>query len=81
MAEKELWTLEHSQYSEDNKLFPFHVQTLKETVEDNMRDYLHNNRGQNKWQVIFVGTQEQCSRLCDELVRRKSIPLWSKKPA
>lgn len=71
----DLYTLEHSQYSEDYKKFPFHIQTLNETVEENMSDCLHNGRESNKWQVIFVGTQEKCQQLMDALIEKKGIEL------
>jgi hypothetical protein len=65
------YCLEHSQYSEDTGLFPFHIQELVYTVEDNMKDYARNSRGQNKWQVIFIGTYDECHDFASRLLMDK----------
>jgi len=68
---KELWCLEHSQYSEDRGMYPFHVCLFDEAVRTNVQDYHHNNRGENKWQVIFTGSPDECTQLCNELILDK----------
>lgn len=55
-----LYAIEYSQYSNDNDMYPFHIGTLKKAIEDNLVDYYHNNRQENKWQIIYIGGFEDC---------------------
>lgn len=64
------YTIEYSQYSNDNGMYPFHVGTLKKALEDNLRDYYHHNRQENKWQIIYTGSYEDCHR---ELAKLQKI--------
>lgn len=68
-----LWTLEHSQYSEDLGKYPFHIENIERTCENNLKDCIHNHRKDNKWQLIFAGTFEDCSKLLDELWEKKGL--------
>jgi hypothetical protein len=71
--QKELYTLEHSQWSQDQGLFAWHITTLEEAIERNLQDYFHNNRGPNKWQVVGVfGTLEECATAMDKLIDAKA---------
>lgn len=63
-----LWALEHSQYSENNGLYAWHIAPLKNAIEHNLRDCQHNNRGPNKWQIVYIGSSfDLCKKACDEL--------------
>lgn len=68
----DLWTLEHSQHSEDAGMYPWHIGPLKDAIEGNLRDCQHNNRGPNKWQIVYIGPDgESCGKVCDQLIRIK----------
>jgi len=72
----DLYTLEHSQWSENQGLFPWHITSLKEAVEFNLQDFFHNNRGPNKWQIVGVfGTLEECTAAMDKLIDEKAVML------
>lgn len=65
-----IWALEHSQYSEDKGAYPYHVSPLKEAIEGNLQDCHHNNRGANKWQIVFIGPdRESCHKALEQLDR------------
>ena len=68
-----LWAVEHSQYSEDKKMYPFHLAPIEHTCKRNLVDCFHNHRRENKWQLIFVGTLDDCSRVIDGLLDKKGI--------
>ena len=55
-----LFTLEHGQWSEDQGLNPWHVDTLERTIRKNRQDCIDNRTGPNKWQLVFLGTSEEC---------------------
>lgn len=59
----ELCCLEYSEHSSVNGLFPWHVGTLDDAIENNIRDMFYNNRGPNKWQIVWVGTAEECDNM------------------
>lgn len=65
----DVYSLEHSQYSEDVRMFPFHIGPLGSALRDNLQDYRYNNRKENKWQMLFIGSQEDCHKVMDELIR------------
>jgi len=67
MIRDDLWCLEHSQYLEDWGRYPFHVGPLCSALEDNMEDCLYNYREANKFQLIFIGTKNQCATQAAEL--------------
>lgn len=68
-----LWALEHSQYSEDNDLYPYHVGPLSEAIRGNLQDYYHNNRRENKWQIVYIGPNfESCSRKIEQLEKLRA---------
>lgn len=70
----DLYTLEHSQWSENEGLFPWHVTSLDEAIERNLQDCFHNNRGPNKWQIVGVfGTLEECTVAMNRLIDEKAI--------
>ena len=69
----DLYTLEHSQWSENEGLFPWHITSLKEAVEYNLQDCFHNNRGPNKWQIVGVfRTVEECTAAMDKLIDERA---------
>lgn len=57
---EELYTLEYSRYSEQNKMSPWHIDTLDRTLKKNMEDCITGRTGKNVWMVIMVGTHQQC---------------------
>lgn len=66
----EYWSLEHSQHSENQGLFPWHISPLDEAVKRNLEDFHHNNRGPNKWQIVYIGRSiADCDRKMNELRR------------
>lgn len=66
------WALEHSQYSEDQGKYPWHIGYLSTAIESNLRDCQHNNRGPNKWQIVYIGPDmESCSVVCEVLIKAK----------
>lgn len=68
-----LWALEHSQYSEDTGMYPWHIGTLKSAIEGNLRDCHHNNRGENKWQIVYIGPDfESCQKVHEALLEMKA---------
>lgn len=67
----ELWSLEHSQYSEDEGKYPWHIGLLKTAIESNLTDCQHNNRKENKWQIVFIGSVEECQKACEALTQLK----------
>lgn len=69
---EDIYSLEHSQYSEDRKHFPFHIGPLSDAIKHNLQDYRYNNRGQNKWQIIFVGSIQDCYRAMNTLIERRT---------
>ena len=82
----ELYSLEHSQYSEECGTFPFHITTLGSAANDGMEDLLYNTRGPNKWQVIFTGTWDECYQTMRRVIEfykerfEKFLPIPMKAP-
>jgi hypothetical protein len=68
----ELYSLEHSQYSESKGLFPYHICPLADAIQRNLQDCIYNNRGENKWQIVFIGTFEKCQLTMNEIIKTKS---------
>lgn len=68
---EDIYSLEHSQYSEDKGMFPFHIGPLYDAIEHNMTDYHYNNRQRNKWQIIFIGTMGDCSNVLESYAAKK----------
>jgi hypothetical protein len=64
-SETDVHALEYSRHSEDMNGFPFHIGTLETAVKKNLMDYYENNRGQNKWQIIFIGTYDECQKVLE----------------
>jgi hypothetical protein len=62
-----LWGIEYSWYSENNGMYPLHIDYLHRIVLANMNDFWSNRRGDNKWQIICIGTYEECSKIIDAL--------------
>ncbi len=60
-----LWSVEHSQYSEDHEMYPFHVGWLSKAILENVRDFTYNNRKGNKWQIVYIGTHAECCNAHD----------------
>ena len=69
----EWYSLEFSQYSENQVRYPYHVGPLHDAVEHNLIDFYHNNRGENKWQIIFIGTFEECNDAIKTLTENKRM--------
>ena len=69
--------LEFSQYSKDREMYPYHVMELDQAIRDNMQDSLYNNRGSNKWQIIFIGSIEHCSNMI--LMHQEQLSLVDEK--
>lgn len=67
----ESYALEYSQYSADKGLFPFHYGPLGDALRHNLIDFWTNQRGANKWQIIFIGSPADCQRVMDGLIARK----------
>lgn len=63
----QLWALEHSQYSEDQRMYPWHISPLKDALNGNLRDCQYNNRGSNKWQIVFIGPSPEA---CNDAITR-----------
>jgi len=68
---KDLFSLEHSQNSEDKGLFPWHLGPLTDALTRNQQDCLYNNRKENKWQMICIGTYDKCYQTMQNLMERK----------
>jgi hypothetical protein len=68
---QELYSVEYSQYSEDNDMYPWHITPVHQALNDNVKDFLHNTRKLNKWQIVFIGSWEACHARIDELIRAK----------
>lgn len=66
-----LYSLEHSQYSEDKGSFPYHVGPLDNAIKHNLIDWEHNSRGENKWQIVFIGTMLDCHDAMNALIKRR----------
>ena len=71
IPKRELYSLEHSQYSEDAGGFAFHIGELNDAIEKNLQDCFYNNRKGNKWQIIYIGTQNNCQELMDLLISKR----------
>lgn len=71
---EELYSLEYSEHSAARGKFPWHVARIARAVRENVEDLFQERRGPNKWQIVFVGTQEECQRalkeFSEELERR-----------
>jgi hypothetical protein len=65
----DVYSLEHSQYSEDVGMFPFHIGPLGSALRDNLQDCHYNNRKENKWQMLFIGSQEDCHKVMERLIK------------
>lgn len=65
----DLWRVEHSRYSEENQMYPFHLGTLQDAVKCNLRHFKTDHRGPNRWEIVFVGTLDQCSEMIDALTQ------------
>lgn len=66
------YALEYSQYSMDNDMYPFHIDTLSKAIKGNLADCLCNNRKENKWQIIYIGTEEGCYKMLETVKQRLS---------
>lgn len=62
---KGLWALE---YSTEQKCF--HLDTLSRILKLNATNCL--NESNNDYQVIFVGTREQCCKFSEEMRKQKN---------
>lgn len=69
----DIWVLMHSQHSEDNGLFCFHIGPLEREIEANLADAILNNRKKNKWQVVHIGGRQSCNEKMDELIKLKGL--------
>lgn len=58
-----LWCLEYS--TEQNC---FHVDLLERTLETNLKACLNKNN--NDYQIVFIGSRDDCSKLYYELKER-----------
>lgn len=68
------YALEHSQYSESSGKFPFHIGPLEYAVDSNLVDFFHNNRRENKWQIVFIGRSlEECRQVMARLIEGKRL--------
>jgi len=43
----------------------FTITTISDAVNHNRMDFWHNNRGDNKWQIIACGSAEYCNNLME----------------
>ena len=57
---KDIYCLEFSEYSNKRGMYPFHYGTLDDAIKHNIRDMYYGNRGENKWQIVYVGTAQGC---------------------
>jgi hypothetical protein len=71
MKSYEIFSLEHSQYSEDKGMFPFHTTFLFDAIEANNQDFYYNNREENKWQIIFIGSMKECNKYMNQIVKKR----------
>ena len=67
----DLYALEFSQYSDDADMYPFNIDTVERILRKNVRDMYHNNQGDNKWQIVFVGSHSDCVAAMDAIIARK----------
>ena len=58
----EMWTLE---YNTSREGCPFHVDYLDKTLEANLRRMMQNE-GESPWQVVFIGSHEECHQLAEQ---------------
>lgn len=64
----QIYSIEYSQWSMDHNLFPWHWTTLEDAIHKNRIDMVHNNRGNNKWQIVFIGSLDACINELERLV-------------
>lgn len=67
----DLWAVEHCQHHEDTGGYPFHGGELEKALEGSMRDIHYNNRGLNKWQLVFIGTEQECHTRHEDMWKRE----------
>jgi hypothetical protein len=60
-ANEQIYCVEYSECSNQHGMFPFHTCTVGEAIRSNIEDMYHNNRRENKWQIVFIGSQRECS--------------------
>jgi len=70
-TDNEIYCVEYSEYSVQNGMIAFHLGTLKEAIFNNVQDMNHNNRQENKWQIVFIGTLKESSKAFTTLSRNK----------
>lgn len=68
---QELYCLEYSEHLSVNGLFSWHVGTLDDAIQHNIQDMFYNNRGPNKWQIVWVGTAEECDEMMNAYSENK----------
>jgi len=79
MAIEEEYAVEFSQWSQDQEKYPWHIGLLCDALMNNVEDYYHNNRQENKWQIVFIGSQDECCKAADYLrSKRKGAPTHPK---
>lgn len=55
-------------------MYPWHIGPLDEAIKGNVQDYFHNNRGANKWQIVYIGPDfESCAAALAELMSAKEV--------
>ena len=57
---KDVYALEFSQYLHEKNGYPFMLDNISSTIKKNVHDMYHNERGNNKWQLVFIGSYEEC---------------------
>ena len=72
-SEAQIYSLEYSRHSDENGMYPFHIGPLWDAVKHNLSDFYHNNRGENKWQIIYIGDIKDCYKLADRLMVERPL--------
>jgi len=62
MNKNELYTLEYSTIQDS-----YHIDLLEKTLEINLKASI--NKKNNDYQIIYIGTEEDCMKFLDDLLK------------
>ena len=71
----QLWGVEYSEYSKQKGMYPFHVDTLDRLVKQGFEDMISNGRGENKWCLVFCGSEHQCHAFTSEMTKKLGVKI------
>ncbi len=66
---EDIFWLMFSQEALDNGSYPFHCNSQLEETVIGMKNFVHGAKRSKKYQVIFVGTHEQCHLQLEECLK------------